>query len=197
MPKIEASPCPHCGEVMDGATAVNGTDHMPEEGSACICISCGKPSIFNADLTQRLPTTEEWAELLGDRGYQHAMAAWDLARNREKFDEKYVTREVIDLIGVSMEAGIEPDLDELNDVAHRQVAGQFSDEQLTRVRAVVIQPVDWTVTDDLNVVTAFEPACPCETCSTGTKRAAQWLLHHPGGTVALGNLFYAVIEERA
>jgi preprotein translocase subunit Sss1 len=56
------STCPYCGKVTNGAAG----PEAPEAGAISICIQCYNLGIFNADLTIRKPTVEEFAALRSD-----------------------------------------------------------------------------------------------------------------------------------
>jgi RNase P subunit RPR2 len=54
--------CPNCGYVMDQTSEAAG-DGKPTAGCISMCLSCGAVRIFNADLTLRDPTAQEWLEI--------------------------------------------------------------------------------------------------------------------------------------
>jgi len=56
------STCPYCGKVTNGAAG----PEAPEAGAISICIQCYNLGIFNADLTIRKPTVEEFASWRAD-----------------------------------------------------------------------------------------------------------------------------------
>jgi hypothetical protein len=72
--QIEPSPCPGCGEVLDGASGLN-TDNLPTPGAATICVYCGSPLLFDEGLQLRKPTAEELAELMEYADFLKAMLA--------------------------------------------------------------------------------------------------------------------------
>jgi len=57
--KTPPSACPNCGTLLEAATGL-GT---PQPGSLSICYQCDALMIFSADLTLRLMTPEERAQL--------------------------------------------------------------------------------------------------------------------------------------
>lgn len=57
--------CIECGELLDGATAVDG-EGEPNSGDATICIYCGHIMVFDENQRLRNPTREEMIELAGD-----------------------------------------------------------------------------------------------------------------------------------
>lgn len=57
-----AATCPACRKPLDAATGM-GHDHLPEPEDLSICFHCGVSMIFNQDLSLRLATPEEFAEL--------------------------------------------------------------------------------------------------------------------------------------
>jgi hypothetical protein len=57
--KVPEHKCPHCGVKQDGFAG----EGAPEPGMIGICIKCAGLSIINPDLTARMPTEAENAEL--------------------------------------------------------------------------------------------------------------------------------------
>ena len=51
--------CPYCGYLFDQAFG----DRRPKGGNASLCLGCGKVSLFNEDLTMRVPTKNEQLEI--------------------------------------------------------------------------------------------------------------------------------------
>jgi NMD protein affecting ribosome stability and mRNA decay len=66
--KIEGTRCPRCGEVAEGATAINDTSaiRMPKEGDVAICIHCGAFNIYLGDRMQREMSVKELKALARD-----------------------------------------------------------------------------------------------------------------------------------
>lgn len=60
--KIKLNFCPVCGHPLDGASNAEGEDILPEEGDFSICIVCATPLCFNADLTLRTMTPDDWKD---------------------------------------------------------------------------------------------------------------------------------------
>lgn len=54
--------CPHCGELVDAATPLGDTP-MPKPGDVSICAYCTGYGFFNADLSMRKMSDEEFIEL--------------------------------------------------------------------------------------------------------------------------------------
>ena len=54
--------CPYCGKFTDSASG----PVLPKEGDVSVCIQCYNINIFNADLSIRKPTVEEFAALRSD-----------------------------------------------------------------------------------------------------------------------------------
>jgi hypothetical protein len=50
--RTPASPCPGCGETLDGATGAN-TDSAPTPGALSMCAYCAAVTIFGDDLRLR------------------------------------------------------------------------------------------------------------------------------------------------
>lgn len=57
--------CPLCGHRFDSAMGID-TDEGPEEGSLSVCIECAGVHVYNADLTLRSMSEQEWDELPAD-----------------------------------------------------------------------------------------------------------------------------------
>ena len=61
--KTPETPCPYCGNVLDGATGVDYED-PPYEGCWSICTYCGGLLVYDADLHQVEPSAEVLAEMI-------------------------------------------------------------------------------------------------------------------------------------
>lgn len=55
--------CPACKMQMDGATPIGESEATPKEGDFSVCIECGFPGIYTADLDLRVPTQAEWEKI--------------------------------------------------------------------------------------------------------------------------------------
>lgn len=62
--------CPNCRTVVDGATAVDGSEAFPSPGDVTVCVYCAAVLIFTAT-GLRLPTFAELEKLAEN---------WDLVR---------------------------------------------------------------------------------------------------------------------
>jgi hypothetical protein len=60
-----------CGQENDAASHRNAT---PSPGDVSLCWYCGELTVFNEDLTQRVPTEEEMVEIKDNQ-------AWHLVQN--------------------------------------------------------------------------------------------------------------------
>lgn len=69
--------CLGCGAANDRTTETSESGRKPEAGDATICVSCGQASIFNEDLSLRLPTEEENQALARNEHFQKIRKAWD------------------------------------------------------------------------------------------------------------------------
>lgn len=58
--------CPNCHHKLNGAVSVEDKTIKPEPGDASVCLYCGSFLILNHDLSVRLMTIEEVAELEDD-----------------------------------------------------------------------------------------------------------------------------------
>lgn len=48
--RIKPSPCPHCGNVNDGATATRGEDVLPKPGDIAVCAYCAEFAAYDEQL---------------------------------------------------------------------------------------------------------------------------------------------------
>jgi hypothetical protein len=62
--EVPAYTCPTCGDLNDAASNEHGA--TPSEGDVSMCVNCGEITMFNADLSQRIPTEEEMAAIRSD-----------------------------------------------------------------------------------------------------------------------------------
>lgn len=53
--RVEPSPCPHCGQVLDGASNVTN-DERPEPGDVTVCIICAGLAEFDEDMNLTMPS---------------------------------------------------------------------------------------------------------------------------------------------
>jgi hypothetical protein len=59
---VPASLCPYCGNVVDGATAINHYD-KPTPGNPSVCIWCIEVCVLDDQLRLRRPTVQELIDL--------------------------------------------------------------------------------------------------------------------------------------
>lgn len=81
--RFEPFTCPHCGYVMDEASATDGTDVPPSTGAVSLCLACGQIAtfeVFAGVVSLRLPTRAEYHRAAQDRSVAQARAAWRRAR---------------------------------------------------------------------------------------------------------------------
>lgn len=73
--------CPSCGNVLDGATEVHGSDASPPgEGDLSICVYCSALSVFTGiGLDKRKPTKDELRTALSDERVRLVLAAINVA----------------------------------------------------------------------------------------------------------------------
>jgi len=62
--EIPVHVCP-CGYEQNRTSQADG-DATPGEGDFTVCISCGRITVFNKDMTQREPTEEDMAAIKED-----------------------------------------------------------------------------------------------------------------------------------
>lgn len=55
--------CPQCNKLLTASTAADGSDRLPEPGDFTMCVYCGTILIFDDELRQRLPTSDELDDL--------------------------------------------------------------------------------------------------------------------------------------
>jgi hypothetical protein len=75
-PLPQAARCAWCLVEHELAQSPFEEQRVPQENDASFCVRCGRFSIFRADLTMRLPTDEEVAEILHDEDAQRLLMAW-------------------------------------------------------------------------------------------------------------------------
>jgi len=75
----------------------------------------------------------------------------------------------------------------LNNLAARKIWEQYTGN---RPIAIDIEPIEWVLTCDPQVVETTQPGDGCPTCVAGNDQAMAYLKEHPGRYVALGNLTY-------
>lgn len=59
--RVPLSACPYCGALNDRASSFEG--HAPEPGNCAVCFYCSMVSVFADDMSLRVITAAEWAEL--------------------------------------------------------------------------------------------------------------------------------------
>jgi hypothetical protein len=62
-----------------------------------------------------------------------------------------------------------------------------------RPKALLLDPIEWLVTDDPDEVERFQPAHDCEQCRAGNAAASEFLTANPGRFVACANLHYSEV----
>lgn len=77
MTERATNPCPYCGEVNDCASGLFEPESVPSAGDVSICLHCAGVTIYNADLTVRVPAEEERLQLEDDP--QVALAVFAVA----------------------------------------------------------------------------------------------------------------------
>jgi hypothetical protein len=64
MEQLKSRPiCETCLHVLDGATAIDGSEIKVKEGDVSICFYCGQISVFTKEFNLRKITDEEMKEL--------------------------------------------------------------------------------------------------------------------------------------
>ena len=74
----------------------------------------------------------------------------------------------------------------LRDKAEAQIIHQYRRPP----KALVIDAIDWLITNDWREVEINQPAHDCPTCRAGNDQAVAFLKEHPDRQLALGNLRY-------
>jgi hypothetical protein len=78
--------CPVCRAVVDGATAVDGSDAQPAAGDITVCVYCARVLVFTED-GLRQPTMDELEDLAGNEELVRAVAVATLFRDsRERLN---------------------------------------------------------------------------------------------------------------
>jgi hypothetical protein len=111
---------------------------------------------------------------------------------------KGTTREVKDLIVMSIPEAVHVDRDDmdgvvsvLDDIAAQAAIGQY--EQHPPV--LLLGPTEWTITDDPADLVDFEPIHDCDRCRDGKSSAIEFLTANPGRWIALGNMTYMEVWQ--
>lgn len=76
--RVPPCPCPVCGKPNDAATAVDRSGVRPQPGDASICLYCGTPLRYTADLTSRIMTDGEWLTMPEPLRSQMRTAKYDI-----------------------------------------------------------------------------------------------------------------------
>jgi len=77
--RVPVHTCP-CGATNDAAS---NSDATPT-GDLSICAYCGELTFFNEDLTQRVPTDEEWAAIKANPAWAMVQDAIDMIHDRNR-----------------------------------------------------------------------------------------------------------------
>lgn len=59
--RVPLSACPYCGALNDCASSSDSS--VPEPGCCAVCLYCSMVSVFADDMSLRVMTAAEWAEL--------------------------------------------------------------------------------------------------------------------------------------
>jgi hypothetical protein len=96
-----------------------------------------------------------------------------------------------DYIVISVPPNIDPEDPgfhaRMENITSYQIMAQYKGQ---RPRALVMDPVEWTVTSDWRDVEQVQPTHDCPTCRAGQDQAIAYLKEHPEGRLALGNMRY-------
>jgi hypothetical protein len=76
-----APKCLKCGKPLPFQDAFDGSDSTPKPGDIAVCFECGEAMIFGG-AAFRLPTQEEFSEMLNDPDFVRAMAAVALKNSK-------------------------------------------------------------------------------------------------------------------
>lgn len=83
---IPTSLCPFCGKRIERATDPEFQGLKPQPGNFCVCIQCGRISIFDENVKLRKLTTREGIEMpLGIRHKAEVIKA-AIKRNKAKYN---------------------------------------------------------------------------------------------------------------
>jgi hypothetical protein len=85
MPKLVPDQfCPFCGHHFNRASNVVDDGLIPTEGDISICLECGEPGIYTADLHMRKPTPAEQIELATDEEYLMHRDLWRAWKQKQE-----------------------------------------------------------------------------------------------------------------
>jgi hypothetical protein len=88
-PRTPSNLCPHCGYLIDSATAASGPAVAPRPGDLAICLNCGEGNMYADDLRLRPMRDDERASLEPEHqrllvfAKQHCMRARGNDRTRK------------------------------------------------------------------------------------------------------------------
>lgn len=82
---------------------------------------------------------------------------------------------------------------EMFKVAQHYILSQWNEVNSKPLSVQIVEPIDWTITDDKAVAAAFELNHDCDRCREGKVTAVAYLEAKPGTFIAMANLRY--IEE--
>jgi hypothetical protein len=74
------SHCPFCRAKFELASPLNQTKAEPKLGSIALCSACGEWLVFAADMSLRIPTFAEYADIVNDLDCTMIRTAWVQAR---------------------------------------------------------------------------------------------------------------------
>lgn len=94
-----------------------------------------------------------------------------------------VVPEHLDASTPESRAALLPDLYQL---AVDRIVAQYGGNPPT----LIIDDLDWLITDRPEDVEKFQPAHDCAACRAGNDQSLAYLREHPGRFIALGNLTY-------
>lgn len=104
---------------------------------------------------------------------------------------------VQDVIALGVPSGMNPEEPANRDrvVAYLTRVAQVSIVRQYKVRptALLLDEIDWLITNDADEATQFQPAHDCAACIAGTDQAVAFLREHPDGYLALANLSYTEV----
>jgi hypothetical protein len=82
--KLNAMPCPFCGELQNGATEIDGDGKKPEAGDVGICWKCANVVIYTGNGSERRkPTDTELDHIATDKRLRNIVASTRLAMTRK------------------------------------------------------------------------------------------------------------------
>ena len=74
--RLEPCPCPHCGTVLNAATAAEESGGSPSPGDVTLCVECGEWCLFDDELKLKKPSDDILVEIGSDPVLRQMRMSW-------------------------------------------------------------------------------------------------------------------------